>query len=82
MCLDSLAGLARLAADFDSHSTQTFHRQDRKDRKELPTLIMSEELPDQNLPDHVSEFSRVSALNMGGFFAGFACFAVKLHCLG
>ena len=64
------------------YSTQKFHRQARKDRKESPTLIRSEELPDPNLPDHISEFSYVSGLNMGGFFAGFACFAVKLHCLG
>ncbi len=61
-------------------SDQKFHRQDRKDRKESPTRIRSEELPDRNLPNRISKFSRVSALKMGSFFADFACFAVKLHC--
>ncbi len=32
--------------------------------------------PEPHLP------SRDSALNMGSFFADFACFAVKLHCSG
>jgi hypothetical protein len=63
-------------------SSQKFHRQDRKDRKESPSLIKSEELPDRNLPNRISEFSRVRALNMRSFFADFACFAVKLHCSG
>ena len=50
--------------------------------KESPTLIRSEELPDRNLPNRISEFSRVSALPMGSFLADFACFAVTLHCSG
>jgi hypothetical protein len=66
----------------DQFPMTKFHRQDRlsacdhaqagKDRKESPTLIRSEELPDRNLPNRISEFSRVSALNMGSFFADFA----------
>ena len=71
-------------------SSQKFHRQDRKDRKESPSLIKSEELPDRNLPNRISEFSRVRALNMRSFFADFAhqsagsglVPAVKLHCSG
>jgi hypothetical protein len=56
-----------------------FHRQDRQDRKEPPTLIRPEELPDRNFPNCVFEFSRINSLNMQGFFASFACFAVELH---
>jgi hypothetical protein len=63
-------------------SAQTFHRQERKDRKESPMLIMSERLPDRNLPGHFSDSSRASAVNMRGSFALFACFAVKPHYSG
>ena len=91
--LSIVPGMNRRASGAPSPAdlTEKFHRQGRKDRNESPTprlrrdggqVIRSEELPDRNLPDHISEFSCVSALNMGGFFAGFACFAVKLHCLG
>jgi hypothetical protein len=56
-----------------------FHRQDRQDRKEPPTLIRSEELADRNFPNCAFEFSRINFLNMQGSFASFACFAVELH---
>jgi len=59
-----------------------FHRQDRKDRKDSPTLIISEEFPDRDLPGRVSELFRVSAVNTGSSFACFARFAVELHCSG
>ena len=37
---------------------------------------------DRNLPNRISDFSYAQALNMGGSFASFACFAVELHYSG
>ena len=70
------------AAQLGTVSTQEFHRQDRQDRKDSPTFITSEELPDRNLPGRVSKSFRVRAVDTVSSFACFACFAVELHYSG
>ena len=54
------------------------HRQDRKDRKDSPTLIKPGGHPDQNLSGRSPDLLRTSPLNTAGSFADFARFAVEL----
>jgi hypothetical protein len=63
-------------------SSRNFHRKDRQDRKESPSLFISEKAPGRNPPEPFLQLFRVNALKTATSFACFARFAVELQLLG